>query len=105
MHEFVGLIGYYGKGGSKPTDGDLKEALSELFASKDEEHPSTWIECGAQEGPLYSIAIYGSGYALYTKYSDLDMTDELENKKIENVNEITAFQLWKNLIDGNVEKI
>lgn len=47
MHEFVGLIGYYGKGGSKPTDGDLKEALSELFASKDEEHPSTWIECGA----------------------------------------------------------
>lgn len=33
------------------------------------------------------------------------MTDELENKKIENVNEITAFQLWKNLIDGNVEKI
>lgn len=105
MHEWVNLVGHYGKGWQNPTDENLKEALNDLFNSNDEEHPSTWIECGTQDGPLYSIAIYGSGYALYSKYSDLDMTEELENKKIENLNEETAFDLWKSLIDGNIEKI
>lgn len=105
MHEWVNLTGYYGKEIQNPSDNDLKDALSELFGSRDEEHPDAWIECGSQDGPLYCLSIYSSGYALFTKYSDVDMTEELENKKIENVNENTAYELWKFLIDGEIDKI
>ena len=105
MHEWINLTGRYGMGKQNPTEHDLKEVLNELFNSKDDEHPDAWIECGTDDGPLYSLSIFSSGYALFTKYSDVDMTEELEAKKIENVNKDTALQLWKNLIDGNINEI
>lgn len=105
MHEWVHLTGYYGRGVQSPTDNDLKEALNELFGSNDDEHPDAWIECGSQDGPLYSLSIFASGYALFTKYTDVDMTDELENKRIENIDKNKAFDLWKNLIEGKIDKI
>jgi hypothetical protein len=105
MIEWTNLTGCFGEGTQNPSDDDLKKALSELFKSQDNEHPDAWIECGSENGPLYSVSIFSSGYALYTKYSDADMSDELENKKIENVTEDSAFALWKNLMDGNESKI
>jgi len=105
MHEWVNLTGHYGKGAQNPSDKDLEEFLTELFNSKDDEHPDAWIECGTEDGPLYSLSIFSSGYALFTKYSDSDMTEELINKKIENIDKDKAFQLWKDLINENYEKI
>jgi len=105
MIEWVNLTGCFGEGVQNPSDDDLKKALSILFKSQDNEHPDTWIECGSENGPLYSLSVFSSGYALYTKYSDVDMSDELENKKIENVTQDSAFILWKNLINGNYEQI
>lgn len=105
MFEWVSLTRCYGSVIQNPTDDHLKNALIELFNSKDDEHPDAWVECGTQDGPLYSLSIFSSGYALYTKYSDADMSDELENKRIDNVTESIAFELWKNLIDGKIEKI
>lgn len=105
MIEWTNLAGCFGEGVQNPSDDDLKKALRELFKSQGDEHPDAWIECGSENGPLYSLSIFSSGYALYTKYSDADMSDELENKKIESVTEGSAFTLWKNLIDGNKSKI
>lgn len=101
MHEWVNLYGHYGKHAQNPSDDELKEVLNELFASRDDEHPDAWIECGSQVGSLYVLNIFSSGYALFTKYSDVDMTEELENRKIENVDEAGAYKLWKDLINGS----
>lgn len=105
MIEWTNLTGCFGTGVSNPSDEDLRKALKELFQSHDSEHPDAWIESGSASGPLYSLTIYGSGYAIYTKYSDVDMTEELENKKIENVSEDSAFELWKAVIDSKFDKI
>lgn len=105
MHDWTTLTTHLGDDTSSPSNEQLKNALSELFKSNDDEHPNSWIECGSEDSFLYSLDIYSSGFALYTKYSDVDMSDELEYKRIDNVNEEIAFNLWQHLIAGNFEKI
>ncbi|WP_156479969.1 hypothetical protein [Collimonas pratensis] len=75
----------------------MRKALEELFLSADDDHPDTWMECGTEGGPLYCISIYSSGYAIYKKYSDVDMTSELETKEVANVDLNVALDLWRNL--------
>jgi hypothetical protein len=79
----------------------MKQALDELFASADVDHPDAWIECGSESGPLYSISVFSSSYAIYTKYSDADMAEELEKKKISSVDINSALTLWGDLVKGN----
>lgn len=102
MAEWVNLTTCFGDGTQNPSEDQLRVSLKELFQSNDNEHPDAWIECGSENGPLFSISVFVSGYAIYTKYSDVDMSEELESRKIENVTEETAFQLWKELIDEDI---
>jgi len=78
MTSWVTLTSRFGQSHEDPSDEDLKIALNELFSINNLEHPDAWIECGSDDGPLETLSMYGSGYAHYTKYSDADMSDELE---------------------------
>lgn len=90
---------------SRPTEDDLRQCLEELFSSRDDEHPDASVEYGTDDdGPLYSISIFSSGYALYTKYSDYDMSEEIEHRRIENVDAGAGLKLWLDLIAGKFEE-
>ncbi|MES2041003.1 MAG: hypothetical protein V4495_24565 [Pseudomonadota bacterium] len=106
MHEWIKLTGRWGVEKQSPTDSELKEALNELFGSdEDNEHPDAWLECGSENGSLYTASIFASGYAIFTKYSDADMTTELKKTEIGNINHETGLRLWKNLINENYDEI
>lgn len=105
MHDWITVSTVFGKTLREPTEGEMHAALTELFSIADEEHPDTWMECGSEDGPLYCVSIFGSDYAIYTKYSDVVMTQELERKKISPVNLESALVLWNNLATGNFREI
>lgn len=100
MHEWVTITKVFGEYVHEPTKDDMRQALEELFASADNDHPDTWLECGSEAGPLYNISVFSSGYAIYTKYSDADMSEELEKKEISQVTIEEALTLWINLAEG-----
>ena len=101
MHEWSTLVTRMGTYISSPSPAQLKDALEEVFASQDLEHPDAWIECGSDNGPLFTISVFSSGYAIYTKYSDVDMTDELETKQFDDLDLEGALDVWLNLINGS----
>jgi hypothetical protein len=103
MHDWVTITNVFGKSVREPAENDMRAVLQELFSCGDDEHPDAWIECGSNDGPLYCISVFQSGYAIYTKYSDTDMTRELETKKISPVNYETALLLWKSLAAENFQ--
>ncbi|ODC02831.1 hypothetical protein BFW38_03960 [Terasakiispira papahanaumokuakeensis] len=105
MHEWVNLTTRIGESIQNPQTDQLRAALDELFASKDEEHPDSWVECGSEQGPLYSLTFFYSGRGIYTQYSDADMTEELENREIKVSGPAEALQLWEYLISGLHEKL
>ncbi len=105
MHEWVNLTTRLGETVRNPKQEQLREALKELFSSSDEEHPDSWIECGSQDGPLYSLSFVSSGRGRYTKYSDVDMTDELEVKELNAASSEEALQLWQYLINEQYERL
>ena len=105
MHEWVNLTTRLGETVRNPKTEQLREALAELFSSSDEGHPDSWIECGSQNGPLYSLSFFASGRGRYTKYSDVDMTDELEVKELSASSPEEALELWQHLIKGQYEKL
>ena len=106
MEEWSTLTGRWGKTVKNPANADLYEALDDLFAAHaDDEHPDAWLNSGSENGPLYSVSIFSSGYAIFTKYSDADMREELESKEIPNIDRESGFKLWKNLIDKNYNGI
>lgn len=104
MHEWVHLNPVNGDTISNPSRDQLALALRQLFADPDSEHPDTWINCGSDDGPLYNLSVYSSGYATYTKYADVDMCDELESSRIHDLDVDTALALWENLIAGEAPK-
>ncbi len=83
---------------ASPSDDDLQSALKELFSSRNSEHPDAWLECGVEGGPLESLSIFSSGYAIHTKFSDADMSEELSSRRIEGVTEKSALGLWQELL-------
>lgn len=105
MHEWVNLTTRMGQSISRPTPSQLRDALEELFSSQDEEHPDCWIECGAENGPLHSFSFFSSGRGIYTKYSDADMTEEIQKKEHIVPDSNRALQLWEHLIDERYEEI
>lgn len=105
MHEWVNLTTRIGESIQDPQTDRLRAALEELFASKDDEHPDSWVECGSEQGPLHSLTFFYSGRGIYTKYSDADMTDELENREIKVSSPAQALQFWEYLINGQYEKL
>ena len=105
MHDWVILTTRMGLDIRSPTIDDLKKALEELFSSKDVEHPDASVRCGTDDGPLYSISVFFRQYALYTQYSDVDMSEEVESRKIENVDAAAALSLWLNLIAGRLDQV
>lgn len=105
MHDWVTLTTRLGETISQPDTTQLKQTLDELFSFEDYEHPDAWINCGSDTGPLYSISIFSSGYALYAKYSDADMTEELETKRIAPLDQASALALWCKLLADEVDEI
>lgn len=102
MHDWVNLTNYLGESIPSPSEKQLATALRELFDSRDSEHPDAWIDCGSDDGPLHNISIFNSGYAIYTKYADADMSEELEEIEIENIDAESGLTLWLDLIAGKV---
>ncbi len=103
MFEWTTLTEVLGHSVLEPTEADMRRALGALFdGTADAEHPDTWIECGSESGPLYCISVYASGYAIFTKYSDADMTAELDKKTIQPVDTEAALALWRNLVAGRL---
>ena len=100
MHEWITITRVFGQYVNEPGEANMRSALEELFSSADGDHPDAWIECGTEGGPLYCISICASGYAIYKKYSDVDMTAELEPKEIANVDIRVALDLWRNSAFG-----
>lgn len=105
MHEWVNLTTRMGESITSPTPDQMRQALEELFSSNDEEHPDCWIECGSQNGPLHSLAFYSSGRGVYTKYSDVDMSAELDKKVQVAPNIDIALRLWEHLINERYEEL
>ncbi|PXX33714.1 hypothetical protein [Undibacterium pigrum] len=106
MHDWIHLTGRWGMDTKNPARADLKKALSELFDSpEDDEHPDAWLTCGSENGPLYTVNIFSSGYAIFTVYDDADMRTELQRKEISNINHESGLLLWENLIKENYEGI
>lgn len=97
MHDWTTITTVFGEAIKEPTESDMRRALDELFSSADDEHPDTWIERGSQNGPLYCISVYARGYAVSKKYSDADMTEELESEVIADVDVDIALNLWRKL--------
>lgn len=102
MSEWVVLTTSMGADIRAPTETDLRRCLDELFSSRDDEHPDAWVHCGTDDGPLRTISIFSSGYALYTKYSDPDMNEEIDSRRIDNVDAVTGLVLWLDLIAGRI---
>jgi len=98
MSHWSNLYFCFGNSISNPSDNDLKRALKELFSSQDDEHSDAWLECGVDDGPLESLSVFSSGYAIQTKYSDADMTEALSSQRIEGVTEKTGLRLWQDLL-------
>jgi hypothetical protein len=105
MHEWVTLTTRMGESIANPSQRQLRQALEDLFSSEDEEHPDCWIECGTQAGPLHSYSFFSSGRGVYTKYSDVDMDEELESKECVVNDPETALWQWEHLIIGEFEKL
>ena len=105
MHDWVNLTTRIGASISNPKEEQLRDALEELFGSDDQEHPDCWIECGSDNGPLYSLSFFSSGRGIYTKYSDVDMTEELETKEVKASSPEEAIGLWMDLINERYEKL
>ena len=84
----------------------LSNSINELFSSPiDNEHPDTWLRCCMPGGPLYVLSIFQSGYAVFTKYPDADMTIELESGEITNINRERALDLFNLLLSGKPDAI
>ena len=99
MHEWVTLTTRAGAAIPSPDDVALRGALTELFSSApDDEHPDCWIECGNAAGPLVTVSFFQSGKGYYTKYSDPDMTEELETKELKVSSVDAALEIWQKVI-------
>jgi len=105
MYEWLTLFTRIGDVIQNPTLEQPKEALAELFTSNDEEHPDAWVECGSRAGPLDTISVYSSGYAILGQYAAVDMLRELESRKIQNLDKDSALELWTKLIQGRLDEI
>lgn len=105
MHQWVNLFPRNEDTVTNPDREQMIAALVELFASDDDEHPDCWIECGTQNGELHSISIYSSGYAIFERFSDFDMSDELESKRLQAENVDAALKLWEDLINADYDKL
>ena len=102
MHDWIHLTNNLGETIVEPSEKLLATALKELFENRDDEHPDAWLSCGSDGGPLHTISIFSGGYAIYTKYSDADMTDELAEIEIPDIDQTSGLALWKALIAGKV---
>lgn len=77
--------------------------LNELFTSeRDHEHPDCCLRCGSDEGNLGAVSVYQSGRAEYVKYSDSDMTTELERRTLSANNPAEALTLWEALTEDRL---
>lgn len=105
MHEWIILTTRYGSSIRNPSTSQLDEAVRELFAAEDEEHPDCWIECGSEDKPLHTLSFLSNGQGRYIRYSDADMTEELLRKDIAADTAAAALKKWEHLINERYEEI
>jgi hypothetical protein len=106
MHDWIKLVTRTGQTVTSPSQGELENALTELFGSpRDDEHPDSWIECGSEGGALHTLSIFQSGNAIYVRYSDADMSDEEEQKELHVRGVADGMRLWNCVIEGRHDEL
>jgi hypothetical protein len=101
MHQWVNLTSRHGETIQSPSKAQMEETLQDLFTAEiDNEHPDCWIECGTQTGELHSLIVFQSGYAIYTQYSDFDMSEEIQSRELRPIDFNSALELWSKLIEN-----
>ncbi|WP_085718580.1 hypothetical protein [Pseudomonas sp. B28(2017)] len=105
MHEWINLTARHGDTIEKPSVEQMKSVLQDLFSDRDEEHPDCWLQCGSQNGELVVLSVFDSGYAIFTRYADQDMLEELEVRRVPAHDVSTALALCVSLIGGHYEEI
>lgn len=106
MHYWIKLTTGSGEDVPAPTRPAMEAALQELFdSSKDDEHPDCWLECGSENGPLYTLSIFQTGHGRFNKYTDVDMFEEQIFRMVEAPNVESSLRLWQALIDGRFDEI
>lgn len=101
--DWITLTDRMGAMSPAPTVDDMEAVLLEVFASDlDEEHSSCSLEAGIEDGPLYTIQIFQSGGAIYTEYSDVDMTEEVVVREFELASREAALDAWLAMIAGRM---
>ncbi len=105
MHEWIKLTTCHGDSIGNPGEEQMRRALLDLFSDQDEEHPDCWLECGSENGELVVLSVFSSGYAIFTRYADQDMSEELEERRVPAADVESALALWLLVIDGGYEEI
>ncbi len=90
---------------SNPTHDELEKEIWYFFQHSDEEHPSAWLFCGTDEGPLYTLEIFDARRSWngkkicnveYIEYDNQDMNEEIEKKSLGTFSKKAVLELWKN---------
>jgi len=108
------LVLRFGKNVENPTREQLIEALSELYDDEKlsaipkgirDEHPSSWLSYGFDDGPEYVVDVYDGGTVIFVKNADQDDAEPLWERKMKGVTKEEVLRLWTLLIAGEVAQL
>ena len=98
----------------QPTREQLEAALADLFDAQQlvaipegirDEHPSSWLRYGFDDGPEYCIDIYEGAFAIFSKNADQDDAEPLWERRMDAVTRAKALELWMLLAAGEIEQL
>ena len=96
----------------QPSDGELAQAIDELFNEEIKrmteadyaEHPSAWLRHGFDEGPMFVVEANRDGTATLSKYADQDEIDPMAEATF-SIHRDAILSLWRWLAEGKIEQI
>lgn len=102
----------YGEDVRQPSDGELAQAVDELFDEHIEgmteadyaEHPNAWLSYGFDDGPVFVVEASRNQTATLAKYADQDDIDPVVEATF-NMDWNTILSLWRWLAEGKIEEI
>jgi len=104
----VTLTERYGADHAEPTEGQLIQALQELFEENtdDEEHPDAWLRHGDDDGPMCVLTFTRARAARFEEWADQDYRVELVAPREAVVpDKAVALELWKRLAAGDLQAV
>lgn len=86
-----------------PADAQLRDALEELFSSRDAEHPNAWLCFGRNGGPTFVVDVYEGGTIQFDEWADTEYERKLvPTRCITRAPLPVALRLWQLLRLGDV---